>query len=270
MNEKSTDIAKKILDSKISIESEVPLYFQLVKVIKSFICTKALEPGDLIPGEYDFCKAFGISRSTVRRAISELEEQGLVIRRRGLGTFVSEPKLNRNINRIYSFTNDMKMMGLIPSSIIQEFKETSADEALKKILKLPDGESKVYSFTRLRCANDEPLLLETTIIPKYLFPNLSKEMLNNNSLYKLLQREAGIIPFSATETYESTIIVGDAAKILKCRENVSGFNIERIAWNKEGSIYEFTNSIMKGDRAKLVLNLSNDSVSGNLKTPSLN
>ena len=94
-------------------------------------------------------------------------------------------------------------------------------------------------------------------------------MLDNNSLYKLLQDEAGITPFSATESYESTIIVGDVAKILKCKEGVSGFNIERIAWDKKGSIYEFTNSVMKGDRAKLVLNLNNDSVSGNLITPSL-
>ena len=156
MNEKSTDITRKILNSKISIESEVPLYFQLVKVIKSFVAAKALKPGDLIPGEYDFCKAFGISRSTVRHAISELEEQGLVIRRRGLGTFISEPKLNRNINRLYSFTNDMKMMGLTPSSVIHEFKEIVADEALREIMKLPAGESKVYSFTRLRCANSEP------------------------------------------------------------------------------------------------------------------
>ena len=268
MNDKSTDIIEKILSSKISIESDVPLYFQLVNVIKSFILTKSLKPGDLIPGEYDFCKAFGISRSTVRRAISELEEQGLVIRRRGLGTFISEPKLNRSINKIYSFTNDMKTMGLVPSSVIQEFKAMDAGEALKEILKLPAGETVVYSITRLRCANDEPLLLETTIIPKYLFPNLSRQMLDNNSLYELLQKEAGITPYAATETYESTIIVGDAAKLLKCREGVSGFNIERTAWNKPGQIYEFTHSIMKGDRAKLVLNLSSDSVSGNLVTPS--
>ena len=269
MSEFGTDITNKILNAKISIESEVPLYFQLVKVIKSFISAKALMPGDLIPGEYDFCKAYDISRSTVRRAISELEEQGLVIRRRGLGTFISEPKLNRNINKIYSFTNDMKVMGLTPSSIIQEFKTINADEALREILKLPEGESNVFTFTRLRCADGEPLLLETTVIPRYIFPSLTKQKLENGSLYELLREEADIIPHAATETYESTIIIGDAAKLLRCKEGVSGFDIERVAWNKAGIIYEFTHSIMKGDRAKLVLNLNSDSVSGNLITPSL-
>ena len=56
---------------------------------------------------------------------------------------------------------------------------------------------------------------------------------------------------------------------MECREGVSGFMIERVAWNQEGSVYEFTHSFMRGDRAKLVLNLHNDSVSGNLMTPSL-
>lgn len=269
MNNSSFSISDRLLKSDISIESDVPLYYQLVNIIKSFIAAGAIKAGDSIPGEYDFCKAYSISRSTVRRAISELEEQGLVIRRRGLGTFISEPKLNRSINKIYSFTNDMKILGLEPSSIIQDFKITLASEALIKVLKLSSYDKRVFKITRLRCANDEPLLLETTILPVRLFPTLKKDYLINNSLYELLQKEANIVPFEATETYESTIIVGKTAKLLKCKDGVSGFNIERIAWEKSGKIYEFTQSIMKGDRTKLVMKLSSNSVQGNLITPSI-
>ena len=263
------DSARRILSADISKESEAPLYDQLMRAIRGMITDKLLKPGDLIPGEYAFCKAYGLSRSTVRRAIRELEERGLVIRRRGLGTFISEPKLNRSINRLYSFTNEIKRMGMTPSSVIREFQTIRADEALREILKLPEGETEVHSFTRLRCASGDPLLLETTAIPSYLFPGLTKTKLARSSLYTLLREEAGVIPFSATETYESTIIAGEVAGLLECGEGASGFIIERVAWNQEGSVYEFTHSFMRGDRAKLVLNLHNDSVSGNLITPSL-
>ena len=79
-----------ILDSKLSLSSNIPLYAQLVGIIKQNISSGELNVGDLLPSEAELCRTMGISRNTVRQAIGELEEEGLVVRKRGKGTFVAE------------------------------------------------------------------------------------------------------------------------------------------------------------------------------------
>ena len=84
-----------ILNAKLSLDSDVPLYNQLVAIIKRHISAGILVPGDLLPSESELCKALSISRSTVRQAIGALESEGLVVRRQGKGTFVAEPKVHQ-------------------------------------------------------------------------------------------------------------------------------------------------------------------------------
>lgn len=110
-----------ILNAKLSLDSDVPLYNQLVAIIKRHISAGILVPGDLLPSESELCKALSISRSTVRQAIGALESEGLVVRRQGKGTFVAEPKVHRKTERVYSFTAEMTAMGLTPSSDLIEF-----------------------------------------------------------------------------------------------------------------------------------------------------
>ena len=82
-----------ILLSKLSLDSDIPLYSQLVGIVKRNISAGTLSSGDLLPSETELCKAFDISRSTVRQAIGALESEGLVVRKQGRGTFVAEPKM---------------------------------------------------------------------------------------------------------------------------------------------------------------------------------
>ena len=100
-----------ILNAKLSLDSDVPLYNQLVAIIKRHISAGILVPGDLLPSESELCKALSISRSTVRQAIGALESEGLVVRRQGKGTFVAEPKVHRKTERVYSFTAWMRSHG---------------------------------------------------------------------------------------------------------------------------------------------------------------
>ena len=80
-----------ILACRLSMDSDIPLYSQLVGIIKQNISSGKLGVGDLLPSESELCRAMGISRNTVRQAIGELEEEGLVVRKRGKGTFVADP-----------------------------------------------------------------------------------------------------------------------------------------------------------------------------------
>ena len=109
-----------ILNAKLSMDSDIPLYAQLVGIIKRNISTGALAVGDLLPSEAELCRWMNISRNTVRQAIGELEDEGLVVRKRGRGTFVADPATNRRGVR-YSFTTEVSSLGKVPSSTLIDF-----------------------------------------------------------------------------------------------------------------------------------------------------
>ena len=102
------------------MDSDIPLYSQLVGIIKQNISSGKLGVGDLLPSESELCRAMGISRNTVRQAIGELEEEGLVVRKRGKGTFVADPNARGKYGR-YSFTTEISSVGKIPSSTMVDF-----------------------------------------------------------------------------------------------------------------------------------------------------
>ena len=109
-----------ILHAKLSMDSDIPLYAQLVGIIKRNISTGALSVGDLLPSEAELCRWMNISRNTVRQAIGELEDEGLVVRKRGKGTFVADPNARGKCVR-YSFTTEISSMGKVPSSTMVDF-----------------------------------------------------------------------------------------------------------------------------------------------------
>ena len=107
--------------NKVDPKASRAIYLQLLDMIQGQIQDNSLKPGDMLPSEKEFCQHYHISRTTVRLTFRELEQQGLIIRRRGLGTFISEPKVSRRLGSLYSFTEDMKKLGLTPSSQILSY-----------------------------------------------------------------------------------------------------------------------------------------------------
>ncbi|HEY5560968.1 MAG TPA: GntR family transcriptional regulator [Clostridiaceae bacterium] len=249
-----------ILQGQLAEDSGIPLYYQLVGIVKRNITGGILKPGDRVPSEAEICDAYHVSRSTVRQALGALESEGFIIRRRGKGTFIASPKLKRKLHTIYSFSADMLEQGLSPSSKIITFEKLEPSLDLIKNLKLVSKDNLVYKIIRVRLANEEPLLLETTFIPVKFCTFLEKEMLETGSLYKLLKERAGVIPFNATETYEPIILKKSEAEILKCKSGMCGFFVQRISHLENGEVFELTQSFVRGDRCRFEVELYKDSV----------
>ena len=145
-----------ILTNRLSMDSNIPLYSQLVGIIKQSISSGELGVGDLLPSEAELCRAMNISRNTVRQAIGELEEEGLVVRKRGKGTFVADPNARAKCVR-YSFTTEISSMGKIPSSTMVDFGIEVPPPDVSRKMQLQEG-TKVYCFTRVRNVDGEPLI----------------------------------------------------------------------------------------------------------------
>ena len=243
---------------KLVEDSNLPLYLQLKNIIKAQIISGAIQPGDKIPSESELCERYGVSRITVRQAINSLVQEGYLYRKQGVGTFVTSPKLRRRLPRLYSFSEDMRELGLEPSSQVLEQRVIEADEEMAEILKLPDGSRKINKLVRVRLANGEPILLEKTFIPYYLCPDLVQENLEEGSLYSTLREKYNLLLDHAYETYEVGKIRKEEAKILRCQVSLPAFVIERLTYLKTEVPVEWTKSIARGDRLRFTVRLVAD------------
>lgn len=241
----------------LSNTSDLPLYSQLLTLIKEAILSGRLKPGDLLPSESELCTIYNLSRTTVRQAMSSLSDEQLIYRRRGQGTFVADQKLHRNINKMYSFTRDLASKGLTARSKIIEKKILPASDLVMDPFHLHE-ESKVFKLVRLRYANKDPLLLETTFIPLYLCPKIIEIDFSNESLYKILGTNYDLEFSKASESYEAINIPSDSASLLSCPTNTAGFKIQRISYLKNEVPFELTSSITRGDRTVFHVNMKAD------------
>lgn len=248
-----------VLLSKPSLESDIPLYSQLVNIIKRNITAGTLMPGDLIPSESEMCKAFDISRSTVRQAVGMLEDEGLVVRKQGKGTYVAEPKMRRKTEKLYSFTTEVLSLGLTPSSKLIEYDVIEPTPDIVKMLELEDPATPVYKFSRIRYVDGEALILESSFYPQYLYPELTRPMLEESSFYALLF-DRGIVPYEAVDSYEAVVMSRREAELLGCRPRSAAFSVQRVTRTEDGHPYEFTQSLIRGDRVKLDVFLYKDGV----------
>jgi GntR family transcriptional regulator len=245
---------------ELDANGDSPLYEQLIGIIRQEVIEGKLSPGAPLPSESEFCSRFGISRSTVRQALAALEEEGLVLRRQGKGSFVSRPKIIRSLHNLYSFTDEISAMGLEPHSRVLAYEVISPGEEIGRHLNMVNPEEKVFSITRIRYGGEEPLALEMAFIPQRICPFLTQEMVEQGSLYNALVREAGIRLGYARETYEAMLMGENEAALLGVPKDSTAFFVQRVSYAAGGEVFEYTVMIVRGDRCRYEVELTADNV----------
>lgn len=182
------------------------------------------------------------------------------MRKQGRGTFVAEPKMRRKTENVYSFTSEISSMGLTPSSTLVEFEVMEPTPDITRVLELSTQDTAVYRFTRIRNVDGEPLILETSFYPQYIYPKLTRELLRTHSFYSLLY-EVGIAPASAVDSYEAVVLGREEAEMLGCKPGSCAFSVQRRTRTETGMIYEYTQSLIRADRVTLDIVLHKDGVS---------
>ena len=214
---------------------------------------ETLDVGDAIPSERVLSQALGISRLTLRAALDELVREGRLTRRRGSGTFVAEPKVAKGMT-ITSFSDDMRQRGLTPGSRTLEFNTIAAGARLGRILHVSPSEP-VLSIKRLRLADGEPMAVELLHVRESLFPGLTARELEQSSFYDLLDTSYRIEIVGGTQTVEPTVTSDEESKTLGVPLHSPALLFERVTRSAGGDIVEFTSSIYRGDRYRLVSEL---------------
>ena len=194
----------------------IALYQQLVREFTAKIRNNAWPVGCMLPGEMQLCREYNVSRSTVRQAMDVLVRNGLVTRKQGRGTFVAMPKLEQNLVKFYSFSEEIKRMGYTPSSSIVSFRKLPADANMAARLSI-DPNSEIFSLRRLRLADGKPFALETSYIPAALYPFMTEEMIREKGLYQTMRQNSSFQPDTAVETFQAILISKADAKLFERR-----------------------------------------------------
>jgi GntR family transcriptional regulator len=211
---------------------------------------EALGAGDAIPAERQLGIDLGVSRLTVRAALDELVREGYLVRRRGAGTFVAEPKVAKGID-ISSFSDDMRARGLTPGSRTIELHTIPAGARLGRILHVSPSEP-VVAVKRLRLADGDPMAVELLHVRKSLVPSLTGEDLEANSFYDLLASRYDVHIVGGTQTVEPTVTNEEESGALGVPLHSPALLFERVTRTAAGDVVEYTSSTYRGDRYRLV------------------
>jgi GntR family transcriptional regulator len=241
----------KVLD----INSFVPLYHQLKEIILENIENNEWMPGDKIPSEHQLCEQYNVSRNTAKKAIEELVQKGSLHRIQGKGTFVSRPKIEQSLSGFYSFSKVMKDKGLNPKDIILEIGKKKPSRTIMKALQLQEGDD-VIELKRLRCANNEPIILESSYLPTNIINDEEKiRLVGEIPLYDILANEFGIVVVRAKETFEPVLVRDYESTYLEVDEGNPALLLERITYDQNKRPIEFCKSVVRGDRCRFYTEL---------------
>lgn len=230
-----------------------PLYLKLKTVIESAITVGRLKHGDALPPERDIADAAAISRVTVRKAIDTLVADGLLVRRRGSGTFVVKPvpRLQQPLSRLTSFTDDMHRRGMLAGSrwISRGLVFPTPEETMTLGLA---SEARVARLVRIRTANDMPIALERTSLPDDVLPNPD---VIDDSLYLALA-EKGIRPVRANQRISAVLLNDKETELLGVPPGSPALSVQRIAYFDTGRVMEMSTALYRNDAYDLVAELT--------------
>lgn len=190
--------------------AEVPRYRTIEQALRERIA--ALRPGDALPSDSDLCAEFGVSRMTARNAMHRLAEEGLVLRLPGRGSYVAEPPAHRRADRLMSFSSEMRRRGRVPSSIIVAREIRPAGRSAALDLGIRESEPIVF-LRRVRCADGEPIAVETTLLVRPLSVAVMAADLRHDSLHATLAA-AGWALRKGTATVTAASASSEDARLL--------------------------------------------------------
>jgi GntR family transcriptional regulator len=215
---------------------------------------EGLGVGEAIPSERQLSAELGVSRLTLRAALDELAREGYVVRRRGSGTFVSEPKIAQELT-MTSFTEDMRRRGMEPGSRTLTLEVVPAGARLGRFLHVSPSEPIVVA-KRLRLADRETMAIETLHVREALVPGLTRRDLDGKSFYELLRERYRIVIAGGAQTIEPTVTNEEESEALGVPLHSPAFLFERVTHSEQNEIVEFVHSIYRGDRYRLVTDLT--------------
>lgn len=243
------------LNANINRSSYIPLYIQVINSLNEYIESNKLSPGYQLPGQTELCGIFDVSRTVVRQALKELEYKGVIIRKKGRGTFVAEPKIHESFfQELTGFFQDMETKGYQPRSKILVQEKIPANKKVAAYLEIEEGTALIH-LDRLRFINDEPIVLATSYLPFSLVPELLDVDLTNESLYAYLENDLNIHISRGKRFLEAVPANQLEAELLQVNLGSPLILVDSISYLTDGTPIEYFHALHRGDRSRFQVDL---------------
>ncbi|NLN50309.1 MAG: GntR family transcriptional regulator [Acholeplasmataceae bacterium] len=229
---------------------QIPLYQIIENEIKEQIQSKKLKEGDLIPSENQLTEIYNVSRMTVRQALNNLVNDGYLYKHKGRGTFVAPRKIEKSIQGVRGFTEEMEGLGKVVSSKVVKFLVLEPSEEIREKLFLKEDEKAIY-VERIRYGDKMPILFETLYIPQNLFKDLTAADMEE-SFYTYIEKEKGYRVSHCVQSIEAQMPKSKHAEMLKINKNMPVLKIIRNTFLNNGRPFEYVISIYRSDQYRFV------------------
>lgn len=222
----------------------IALYNQLKLKIREKIERGDWQEGQKIPTEKELCDMFNVSRVTARKAINDLQDENLLVKKQGKGTFVKRSQIDQSLQKFYSFSEELKKQGIQEKAEMLEFEKITPDYRIQSVMGLSE-EEEVYLIKRLRLLDEKPYAIEISYIPVKLVPELTMELVKRNGLYNSMQA-LGVKLNHATEKFGAVNLRKEEAYHLNSDLNEAGIKLTRRTYQGDEMV-EYCRSIIRGD-----------------------
>jgi GntR family transcriptional regulator len=230
----------------------IPLHHQVFRDLGAALDASEWRPGERMPTERELAARYGCSLITVRHALGELVREGRIERTRGRGTYVTQPRIDRDIGGSMSFAEEMKRRGLDPATRLVTGRIEPAGDTVAASLGIAADAPVVY-LERVRLGGGEPLILEQARLPAERFPGLLAFDLERRSLYDILSERFATRIVRARESVEPVVLRSREAGLLDLPTRSLALRIDGIAFAADGAPVETARSFVRGDRTRYYL-----------------
>jgi GntR family transcriptional regulator len=223
-----------------------PMYIKIHNQIKRDIENHVYQIGDRIPAERQLAEHFGVSRMTLRQAIKTLEEEGILERRLGSGTYVANQKVQEKMTGIMSFTEITRANGQMPSSKLISYKITKPSLSEKERLKI-DQDTDVLRMERIRYADSVSIVHEVVTIPDYIVKNFTKDDISTH-LYETLESKGSYQIGNVTEFISASVCNENDARLLQAKKGEALLTRRQVTELADGTPFEYTRASYVAER----------------------
>jgi len=228
-----------------------PLYVQIQEYIAELILSGKLLPEEKIQSERDYSEELGVSRMTVRKALTSLVGEGLLERRHGSGTYVARPRITYESHEMVDYVQAMRDRNIADASQLLEFSEVAASRRLAEQLQVEIGHP-LYRLVILRFANRVPVLLERVFVPSSCCPDLEEWDLEKNAIFDLLVRVYGLRVARISQTFEAVAAEETIAEQLRVKEDFPLLLLSRILYDSsQGKPVFYSQDFFRSDFARI-------------------
>jgi len=231
-----------------------PLYQIVAESISSQVRTGQLKANERIPSESTLCREYSVGRNTVRRAISELVNDGILRTIPGVGTFVLDNRLDKTAEYLFGFSQEMQLLDRTVTSKVLEANIISADPFLSRRLQIQLGAEVVFLY-RIRYMDEEPTAIERSYLPHALCQGILKYDFSTDSLYEILSTVYGRMPNHAEQVIEASLATPEVTQLLALTPPAVVFVFHRDTHTESGQVIEYVESELRGDRFRFYTNL---------------